>query len=339
MRKTQISWWALGVALGLWISVALSTPAMAKGVAYRLSGPYQHDNLSVTLIHANTPAEGAAMMTLSEAIEAKLVVVRETGTVNRLTVANRSPDKSVFIQAGEIVKGGQQDRTLSRDLVLPPNSGDVPIDAFCVEAGRWNARGGEAVGRFETSNRSLPSKELKLAARAAKSQDAVWQAVAEAQRKLSEKLGKSVRSEASQSSLQLSLEDEALGERVAAFQSALATLADAHPDAIGMAYAINGEVNSAEVYASHGLFARQWPRLLQSAATEAVAERPDRGAFAAAPSVDTVDAFLREAEAGVPQSDSDTPRLQSRESDEAFFFESRDGDKADDWVHRSYLKK
>ena len=57
----------------------------------------------------------------------------------------------VFVQAGDIVKGGQQDRVLSVDLLLPPRSGEVSIAAFCVEHGRWTARGNEDARQFSSA--------------------------------------------------------------------------------------------------------------------------------------------------------------------------------------------
>ena len=56
--------------------------------------------------------------------------------------------EAVFIQSGDIVKGGQQDRVLTVSLLLPKGSGQVAIDSFCVEAGRWAARGKEDVKLF-----------------------------------------------------------------------------------------------------------------------------------------------------------------------------------------------
>ena len=49
------------------------------------------------------------------------------------------------MQSGDIVKGGQQDRVLTVSLMLPPKSGRIPIASFCVEQGRWPARGKEDV--------------------------------------------------------------------------------------------------------------------------------------------------------------------------------------------------
>ncbi len=65
-------------------------------------------------------------MPLARALAQKKVIVRETGSVSKLTIENLS-DEEVYVQAGEIVKGGQQDRVLSMDLVLPPKSGRVDV--------------------------------------------------------------------------------------------------------------------------------------------------------------------------------------------------------------------
>src|SRR5204863_7082054 len=95
----------------------------------------------------------------------RAVEVRETGNVNQLEIEN-SGSEPVFIQAGDIVKGGQQDRTLMVSLLLPPKSGRIPIASFCVEQGRWSARGKEDVKTFASSASSIPSREMKLAMKA-----------------------------------------------------------------------------------------------------------------------------------------------------------------------------
>ena len=107
---------------------------------YTVSGPYTHKNLTIFLLHGAGQSQGRAPLTLQEAMKRKQVVVRETGDVNRLTIQNRS-NQDVFVQAGDIVKGGQQDRVLALDLIVPPKSRRIPIEAFCVEQGRWSRRG------------------------------------------------------------------------------------------------------------------------------------------------------------------------------------------------------
>src|SRR5207302_1849548 len=133
-------------------------------VAFRLSGPYTHGNLTVFLIHGEDQMKGRKLLTLDEALEQKKVVVHETKDVNLLAIENVSTEE-VFIQAGDIVKGGRQDRLLAIDLIVPPKSGKVPLESFCVESGRWAVRQGEAVDKFESSKSAAPSKALKAACR------------------------------------------------------------------------------------------------------------------------------------------------------------------------------
>src|SRR5215475_10387618 len=175
------------------ICVALVAAMTARGqrnesqspppAEYAVSGPYTHKNLTIFLLHGADKSQGRTPLTLQEAMKRKLVVVRETGDVNMLTIQNRS-SQDVFVQAGDIVKGGRQDRVLALDLIVPPKSGRIPIDAFCVEHGRWSGRGDEAVTAFSESNNALASKDLKIAAKARRSQGGVWANVSKAQEKL-----------------------------------------------------------------------------------------------------------------------------------------------------------
>ncbi len=141
-----------------------SKPVERPALAMRLSGPYTHGNLTVFLIHGEDQMKGRKLLTLDEALEQKKVVVHETKTVNKLAIENVS-NEEVFIQAGDIVKGGQQDRILALDLIVPPKSGIVPLDSFCVESGRWAMREGEAADKFESSKATASGKDLKSACR------------------------------------------------------------------------------------------------------------------------------------------------------------------------------
>ena len=239
-----------------------------------LSGPYTHGNLEIFLIHGpERIASAREMLTLQEALEQKMVVVHETGDVNELAIENLSDDIDVFVQSGDIVQGGKQDRTITMDLVLAPNSGKVPLASFCVEAGRWTARDGNAVGSFDSSRNALSTLELKRAVKLASDQSAVWEEVAAAQSKLAENLGESgIRDGRSASSLELTLESDKVRGSVEPYVQALAGLIEDKDDVVGFAFAINGSINSADIYGSHTLFARLWPKLLRASSVEALAE-------------------------------------------------------------------
>jgi hypothetical protein len=159
---------------------------------YRLSGPYSHKNLTVFLIHGKDQTT-KTFLTLQEALAQKKVRVYETKDVNELAIQNLS-NEDIYVQAGDIVRGGEQDRMISVDFIVPPRSGRMPIAAFCVESGRWNKRGNEEAAVFSSSENSVATKELKLAAKSANSQQAVWQNVTAAQEKLSRNVGGNVSS-------------------------------------------------------------------------------------------------------------------------------------------------
>ncbi len=137
-------------------------PALAD--EYRVSGPVVHENLAIYLVHGKS-APGPVPFTLEEALAKGAVKVHETGNVNELQIENLG-NGEVFVQSGDIVKGGQQDRVLTVSLLLPQKSGRIPIASFCVEQGRWSARGKEDVKTFATASASVPSREAKLAFRA-----------------------------------------------------------------------------------------------------------------------------------------------------------------------------
>src|SRR6266436_2633958 len=70
-------------------------------VEFAISGPFQHENLTIFLIHGKDRIKGATILTLQEALEQRKAIVHETGSVNELIVENVSKDVEVFIQSGD----------------------------------------------------------------------------------------------------------------------------------------------------------------------------------------------------------------------------------------------
>ena len=326
LLKAQGSWGAGGQGSG-------------EGASdYRLSGPYTHKNLSIFLVHGKSVIKSKSFLTLEEALVQKKVVVYETKSVNELSIQNFS-DEDVYVQSGDIVKGGQQDRMIGVDLIVPPRSGKLPISAFCVEHGRWSGRGNERATVFNSSSDAAATKEIRLAAKRSNSQGEVWQSVTEAQDKLSRNVGTRVNSQVSESSLQLAVENNRVQETADSYVKALSTIANGSNDVIGYVFAINGKVNSADIYGSNVLFRKLWPKLLKANAIEAIAELQP-GKFKPA-SADSVSGFLSDSEKA-KGSDKDVNarvNLMTREDDENIFFETRDKKENGAWVHRNYIKK
>ncbi len=234
----------------------------AQTTAYRISAPYAFKNLTIFLIHGKNESSKTNILTLQEAMEQKILRVYETSDVNELQVENVSKFYDVFIQSGDIVKGGKQDRVLSISIIIPALSGRISIEAFCVESGRWEKRKNEDAGQFSSSNDRIVSKELKVAANGARSQSEVWSEVSNAQAKLSQNVGGQVASDVSRTSLQLTLENGKVAATAAEYVQKLMNLTSGKSDVIGYAFAVNGEINSADVYVSNHLFKKLWPRML-----------------------------------------------------------------------------
>jgi len=313
-------------------------PGQALAIAkLKISGPYTHDNLAVFLLHGKDRVKLGKFLTLKEALEQKKIVIRETGRVSQLTVENVGGE-TIYIQSGEIIKGGKQDRMLQYDYIVPPKSGRQPISSLCVERGRWSRRGAESVDQFVVSDNAAVGNAMKLAAKLDNNQGKVWQEVAKAQNKLSSNAGTFVNDARSSTSLQLSLENKKLKEMAAAYQKKHAKLAQEHNDAIGFAVAINGEVVSLDTYACHDLFAKLWPKLLETSAFEAIAELKKDANFTH-PAAANVRKFAAEVEKARSREKqiSDKLRMKIRETPAAAAFETRGPD--DQEIHRSYHKK
>lgn len=306
---------------------------------YRLSGPYTHENLSIFLIHGQASKPAAKYITLQEAMEQKKVAVYETGSVNQLAIENLS-NEDIYIQSGDIVKGGKQDRVFPDDFILPTKSGKIPISSFCVEHGRWSGRGVEAAGQFSASTQALPMRSLKMAARGERSQAEVWDQVANAQRKFAVSVGAAgPLPSQSPTSMQLALENKQINEATDAYIRGLSKIVEGKADVVGYAFAINGKVNSADMYGSNDLFLRMWPKLLRASAVEAMTERRDANA-SKAPDPAQVRTFLRNAGVGRESQQPANSRtvVVKKDSDNVVLFESQDKEQRG-WLHRSYVAK
>lgn len=326
--------------LGLLARSAVAKPPEDSPARWTISGPFTHKNLAVYLIHGKDVLPGKKFLSLQEALQQKKAIVHETGSVNELAVENLSPDAELYIQSGDIVKGGRQDRVLAYDLILPASSGKVQLASFCVEAGRWQGRGGEDAGRFSGSAGQLPGKALRLAVSSARQQGQVWQKVKEQQQKLGRRLKKNVADPRSPTSLQLTLEDRELLARVNAYVARLEKCVAGARDVVGFAVTINGKLEGAEVYGSSILFRKMWPKLLRAAAVDAFAEQQQGRRYELA-EADEVRAFLTEGSRGKGTDTEVNKRIRvtTRQGAAALYVESRDLEHQGAVVHRSYIAR
>ena len=316
-----------------------------------------------------TSAGGAVPLTLQEALAKGQVQVVETGRVNELQIENTGAEQ-VFIQAGDIVKGGKQDRVLDREPAAAgraPGSCRSPPSASSRGAGRraarrtmpssraprrrcrrdrrcwpWRRRRQRRCAPKDRTSRTLrtpraprghPTRWPTSSARSG----IRWRST---QRKLSQGLGAAVASPQSTSSLQLSLENEKLKEARAGYIKALQPGGEKDADVVGYVVAINGRMSAANLYPSNALFRKMWEKQLAAVVTEAIGEKAGPAPAATpAPPAPAVKDFLAEAEKGKPYERALAAGMSQevRDADKSLYNEARGTDGK--WIHRSYLAK
>jgi hypothetical protein len=313
--------------------VRISMPDLRN---YVVTGPWSHENLSVYIVTGADAAEGVAFCTLQDALRRGTAVIRETGFVDRVVAENLMTDQGVFIQSGDIVKGGKQDRTVRFDTVVQPSS-TVEMQAYCVERRRWHRRGGEDEGTFSGSASTLSTASLRTTIIRGLAQADVWSRIGETQDLLAATIGVDVRSADSPSSYQLTAESQSVKRAIDAYLAALEDVA-AVEHAIGAVIAINGTLNRADIYVTSTLFRALWPKLLEGAAVEAVARRSEYRSQAG-PAVEVVRSYLEDSREGdgsqqkVGRDVISTTVVRGSTT----FYETRILKPTDTWVHQGYV--
>ena len=206
--------------------------------------------------------------------------------VNRLVVINRS-GKPLYLMPGEIIVGGSQDRTIGEEMVIAATGKPVPIDVYCVEHGRWGARdvtaaslvlgevAGESAdaevlaseansGKFVAQAGSL-SKSSRRAVQAGEGQQKVWDEVAKA----NGATGVSWSSGA----FTANYVDKDVLERLKPYLDALSDSISNQERIVGVVVAINGKIETVDVFESTPLFLKLWPQLMKSYALDALPVR------------------------------------------------------------------
>jgi hypothetical protein len=146
-----------------------------------------------------------------------------------------------------------------------------------------------------------------------------------------------VTANSSASSLQLSLENKKLVKERESFAQSFADLAKGKTDVIGYAFAINGKINSADIYVSNHLFMKLWPKMLKAAVVEAIS-LADQAKADSQPTVTEIHTFLAEAEKGEARERGTVAKSKvvTRQNSNEAVYEMRD--RSDLIVHRNYVR-
>jgi hypothetical protein len=304
-----------------------AAPSKAHGKAKRpesgwqVLAPVSYKNLTIFPVRGADLPGSDAYITLDEGTKSGAVVITEKGAraalrrparqsarrrnvsyngdadVNELALVNRSGKKLVLL-AGEVVVGGQQDRIVQEDRIIPPVSVPVALNVFCVEHGRWSPRAAShdsgaghgpvaapAPVQFSSLG-AVAHPKLRAAAQDKKEQGEVWSEVS----KNNAKLGTSNTTDTYQEVYSSKRVGAQMDDYLRALEREVL-----RPGVVGVVVARNGKPVWADVFASQRLFASYWPKLLKSYVVDALGDDTSDGR----PSADEASRYLRERDGSV----------------------------------------
>lgn len=185
-----------------------------------------------------------------------------SGTVNTLFIENTSND-TIMIMAGEVVKGGKQDRVLAQDMVLLPHSGRKDISVFCVEHGRWQySEESQKANNAFYGYSKVSTMIVRKAAVVEKDQQKVWKNVAEVTAK---------NSASSNSGTYTALDtSRKYNEELKAYLDFFNSKIKSEGNVIGMVACTGNKVIGCDMFATPDMFKQYFDNLMSSYSTEAI---------------------------------------------------------------------
>jgi hypothetical protein len=279
MRWTSVrALWARA-AVGLCV-FAIAATAGADFKEVTVGEPVALENLTLFPLLAQNEQDPGPLITLDEALKKGKAEVRELkdgGEVNRLMLQNKGK-LPLYVLAGTVVKGGQQDRQVGQDFIVEPGA-TAAIDAFCVEHGRWNnQREGASTGGKVSTAKAMATSDVRGAGQYAKNQSAVWEKVSDVNR--------AHKKDAPSGTLNATLDDREVASRTKALAAQIEkslSAADAAGPVVGFAYALDGEMRSVRWFASRRVFGLFRGSLVDAAALDALTRQAAHGRRTAPP--------------------------------------------------------
>lgn len=294
----------------------------------QITAPHAHDNLTIVFLRPKQVPPPADYMTLEEAIATGLVTVteKEDAQVRRLQIENRG-DRPVFIMAGDVLKGGRQDRTIQSSMIIPGKSGKQEIPSLCVERGRWS--GGK---QFGNGFLGACTNRMRYAARKGE-QSKVWDEVKKQKEMVRRNAGVTLPAETDSINEEVYLPE--VKAKLEDYEKALSGLLEKYPDAVGFAYAVNGKVRSCDLFPHPSILKKLYPKLLRSAAADALAHKGE-AAGNATPTAEDWTSLLQEPQKKESESLMLGNEQIAAEDDERACFTNTYNKQV---IHRQYLKK
>lgn len=249
------------------------------------SGPHTFENLTLYPVLAEDAwsaknAIAARLVSLEIAIGDDRFRITEKkpfgrfndrGAVNSLTVQNRSQD-TVFLMAGDLIRGGRQDRVIAQDRIIPPRT-ITDMAVFCVEPNRWGYEedGQPVEDRAARQDRKIfafrgyyqvASIALRQTVKETGDQQAVWEIVGELTAMHQAKTPTGSYAGLEQSEQFTTNRDAYLDF----FRQRFAN----RSDVVGVLALSGGQLLGADIFGHPDLFRRQYPALLHGYVTDAL---------------------------------------------------------------------
>lgn len=195
----------------------------------------------------------------------------DSEAVNLLTIQNKSKD-TVYLMAGDVIKGGKQDRLIAQDMIVPPRT-ITDISVFCVEPNRWDYEGNPDETNEQVAARdkkifaftgyyNVASNEIRKTAKQTKDQKAVWAKVGEWTEANNASSESGSYTNLEQSEDYTSKRNEYLKVFLNDFKNTNNT--------VGIIAVSGDEILGADIFNHPDLFDKQFPGLLHSYITDAI---------------------------------------------------------------------
>lgn len=258
-------------ALALVCAMAVSVTAQAQPKSptptadLEYGDPIHFRNITLVPIHANAAGPFARYTLLEAGLAARTFQVRErAGQSSEAQVASvevkNQGQAPVFLLSGEMILGGKQDRIIQSDAVIPADGKWHELAVFCVEQGRWQGQkmefeGGGAVAHLKLQEAAMSGQ-----------QDKVWAEVARKNREHG--------TSSDTQTYRRTIQNPKVRGQIAHYRRALEQLLPSAPST-GYIFAINGQIQVADVFNNPLLFADLREKLLSSYILEALEHQVD----------------------------------------------------------------
>lgn len=222
---------------------------------HQVQAPVVQGPLAVYPVLRKGPASVGTYVTLDEATERRIITIteKEGGEVPVVVIRNAGP-LPVYISAGEVIMGGKQDRMIAHDVLVEPGK-EIVVEVRCVEQGRWHG----VNASFRSAN-ALGGGKARFSVQF-RSQGDVWHDVA-AQ-------NQAAGAQSPSGTYLAALSKPEVEAKYQGYARLVMPGLDGR-NVVGAVVAINGEVQSIDIFASPSLFERMKEKIVKAAVLDVI---------------------------------------------------------------------